>query len=202
MRRTIYACGACFERSENRTNYACGVFFAKNARRTNYTCGACERSALRTTFVHVACVLGGAHVARYYVTDIRFARFRYDPVALLCAVPATRHFFCPVKKRVRGVEHLVIGASKDQPGIHSGMIEGLRDYMYTSFFSGITMDYSEFTDTKEALSASSQLAIRMQRMQSRKQVTEPATRNGQVKVQPESIIKANEDRSVASVLDP
>ena len=51
---------------------------------------------------------------------------RYDPVALLCAVPATRHFFSPCIRHVRGVDHLVIGTSKDQPGVHSGSIETLR----------------------------------------------------------------------------
>merc|ERR1712224_273175 len=103
------------------------------------------------------------------IWDLVVSFVMYDPVALLCSVPATRHFFCPVKKRVRGVDHLVIGTSKAQPGVHSGMVETLRDFLYTAFFKGITMDYSEFIDTQAAAHESQELTIRRQRMHNKVQ---------------------------------
>ena len=82
----------------------------------------------------------------------------------------------------------MIGASKDQPGVHSGMVEPLRDFLYTSFFKGITMDYSEFTDTAKAAQESAELTIRRNRQASKSRFVDPA--------------KANEDRTVVSVLEP
>ena len=107
-------------------------------------------------------------------------------MALLCSVPATRHFFCPIKKRVRGVDHLVIGISKERPGIHSGMVETLRDFLYTSFFKGVTMDYSEFTDTQAAANESHELSVRRGRMQRKVQPDEAL---------PDAPPKTNEGRS-------
>ena len=43
---------------------------------------------------------------------------RYDSIALLAAAPALRgRFFAPRRATVRGVEHLVIGASERETGV-------------------------------------------------------------------------------------
>ena len=84
-------------------------------------------------------------------------------MALLASLPATRHFFCPTVKHVHGVEHLVIGRSKDDPGIRPERIDELQDFMYTSFFKGVTMDFSEFVNTKATAENSEELRARIDR---------------------------------------
>ena len=74
----------------------------------------------------------------------------YDPMALLCAVDSTRCYFKPTVKRVLGVDHLVVGTSKDDAGVDDDMVEELRDFLYANFLRGITMDFSEFEGTFEA----------------------------------------------------
>jgi len=73
---------------------------------------------------------------------------RYDPVALLCALPSKRHLFNPTTKCANGVRHMVIGTSPENHGVRAEMVDELQDFLYTSFFQGITLDYSEFTMTK------------------------------------------------------
>jgi len=89
-------------------------------------------------------------------------------MALLAALPATRHFFRPTVKRVHGVDHLVIGRSKDEPGIQPERIDDLTDFMYTSFFKGVTMDFSEFVNTKATADTSEELRSRRDRHLARK----------------------------------
>ena len=84
-------------------------------------------------------------------------------MALLASLPATRHLFNPTIKRVHGVEHLVIGRSKEDPGIHVERADELQDFMYTSFFRGITMDFSEFVNTKATAKNSEELRARTDR---------------------------------------
>ena len=87
----------------------------------------------------------------------------YDPIALLCAAPNTRYFFEPTIKRVNGVEHMVIGTSREKSGVRDDMVEELRDFLYTNFFRGITMDFSEFDGTFEAIQDSTELEERRNR---------------------------------------
>ena len=85
---------------------------------------------------------------------------RYDPVALLCALPSKRHLFSPASKCVNGVRHLVVGTSPENHGVRAEMVEELQDFMYTSFFRGVTLDYSEFTNTFAVVKESEELARR------------------------------------------
>ena len=100
------------------------------------------------------------------IWDLVVSFIMYDSIALLCAIPATRHFFGPLRKRVRGVDHLVIGAALETPGLNSEMIEELQDFMYTSFFRGVTMDFSEFSGTSAAFELSDELRAREARLSS------------------------------------
>ena len=84
-------------------------------------------------------------------------------MALLASLPATRHFFNPTSKFVLGVEHLIIGRSKEDPGISADRVDELQDFMYTSFFRGITMDFSEFINTKATAENSEELRARSHR---------------------------------------
>ena len=43
---------------------------------------------------------------------------------------------------------MVIGTSPENHGVRAEMVDELQDFLYTSFFQGITLDYSEFTMTK------------------------------------------------------
>ena len=85
-------------------------------------------------------------------------------MALLCCLPSTRHFFNPSVKRVYGVEHLVVGASKEEPGILPERVGDLQDFLYTSFFKGVTMNFSEFINTKAIASTSEELTSRQDRV--------------------------------------
>ena len=85
---------------------------------------------------------------------------RYDPVALLCALPSKRHLFSPKIKCVNGVRHMVVGTSAENHGVREEMVDELQDFMYTSFFRGVTLDYSEFTNTLAVIKDSDELARR------------------------------------------
>ena len=85
---------------------------------------------------------------------------RYDPVALVCALPSKRYLFNPTVKTVHGVCHLVVGTDAQNHGVHVSMIEELQDFMYTSFFEGVTLDYAEFTKTVAVANESDELGRR------------------------------------------
>jgi hypothetical protein len=89
-------------------------------------------------------------------------------MALLASLPATRHFFCPTVKRVHGVDHLVIGRSNDETGVRPERVDELQDFMYTAFFKGVTMDFSEFVNTKATAETSEELRWRRDRHLARK----------------------------------
>ena len=63
-------------------------------------------------------------------------------------------------KCVNGVRHLVVGTSAENHGVRAEMVEELQDFMYTSFFRGVTLDYSEFTNTLAVVKDSDELARR------------------------------------------
>ena len=79
-------------------------------------------------------------------------------MALLAALPATRHFFHPTIKHIDGAEHLVIGTSQENPGIRPDRIGELSDFLYGSFFQGVAMDFSEFDKTRASLTTSTKLS--------------------------------------------
>ena len=74
----------------------------------------------------------------------------------------------------------MVGVSAEQPGVRPEQVEELRDYLYTSFFHGVTADYSEFSDTFEAIEASQELGLRRSRANERegKRNAAAATRRG------------------------
>ena len=94
----------------------------------------------------------------------KYVAIRYDPVALLACLPATRHFFHPTVKRIYGVDHLVIGTSEENPGILPDRVDEIQDFLYTSFFRGVTVDFSEFENTKSTMESSEELKSRKIRM--------------------------------------
>ena len=96
------------------------------------------------------------------VSNVLHGKRRYDPVALLCALPVTRHFFDPTIKNVQGVRHLVVGTSPENPGLRTETVDELQDFMYTNFFRGVTLDYSEFTSTLAVVKQSDELSRRRQ----------------------------------------
>ena len=55
---------------------------------------------------------------------------------------------------------MIIGTSPENHGVHAEMVDELQDFMYTSFFRGITLDYSEFTSTIAVVKESDELARR------------------------------------------
>ena len=55
---------------------------------------------------------------------------------------------------------MVIGTSPGNHGVREEMVEELQDFMYTSFFRGVTLDYSEFTNTIAVVKESDELARR------------------------------------------
>mmetsp|Transcript_9613 Transcript_9613/g.22742 ORF Transcript_9613/g.22742 Transcript_9613/m.22742 type:complete len:1168 (+) Transcript_9613:336-3839(+) len=72
----------------------------------------------------------------------------YDTLALIAAVPSLREtYFDCVPKLVRGVEHLVCGASAERPGLKPGKEEEIRRFMSNGFFTGLTLDMSQAVDT-------------------------------------------------------
>ena len=85
-------------------------------------------------------------------------------MAMLASLPATRHFFNPTVKRVNGVDHMIIGKSEDEPGIRPERIDELQDFLYTSFFKGVTIDFSEFDNTRRAMQDSRELTTRKERV--------------------------------------
>ena len=61
---------------------------------------------------------------------------------------------------MHGVRHSVVGTSPENPGIRPEMIEEVKDLMYTNFFRGVTLDYSEFTKTVAVVKDSDELGRR------------------------------------------
>ena len=88
---------------------------------------------------------------------------------MLCALPSKRYLFNPTIKCVNGVRHLVVGTSSENHGVRTEMVEELQDFMYTSFFRGVTLDYSEFTNTLAVVQGSDELARRRARNTRRKE---------------------------------
>lgn len=132
---------------------------------------------------------------------------RYDAVALLAALPATRHFFQPTIKRVHGVEHLVIGTSEKEPGIHPTRVGELQDFLYTSFFRGVTMDFSEFEQTKATMETSEELKTRKGRIlkaQSSRSVkmTEPSSPEPAPSTPVQPLHKASKNGKVTPLPSP
>ena len=54
----------------------------------------------------------------------------------------------------------MVGTSPENHGVHAEMVEELQDFIYTSFFHGATLDYSEFTNTLAVVKGSDELARR------------------------------------------
>ena len=54
----------------------------------------------------------------------------------------------------------MVGTSSENHGVRQEMVEELQDFMYTSFFRGVTLDYSEFTNTLAVVKGSDELARR------------------------------------------
>lgn len=66
----------------------------------------------------------------------------YDPMTLVAAIPDLRRkFFEPVTVTVQGVEHLVIGVSKDKHGVKE--VQALREYMVQRCIESLTQSYKE-----------------------------------------------------------
>ena len=55
---------------------------------------------------------------------------------------------------------MVVGTSAENHGVREEMVGELQDFMYTSFFRGVTLDYSEFTNTLAVVKGSDELARR------------------------------------------
>ena len=87
-------------------------------------------------------------------------------------------------KSVYGIDHLVIGRSKEDPGVQFGRVDELQDFLYTCFFKGITMDYSEFVNTKKTAMSSSELTLRRNRLKKNDRNSALATAAGKKVEQP------------------
>ena len=55
---------------------------------------------------------------------------------------------------------MVVGTSAENHGVREEMVDELQDFMYTSFFRGVTLDYSEFTNTLAVVKDSDELTRR------------------------------------------
>ena len=55
---------------------------------------------------------------------------------------------------------MVVGTSAENHGVREEVVDELQDFMYTSFFRGVTLDYSEFTNTLAVVKDSDELARR------------------------------------------
>ena len=55
---------------------------------------------------------------------------------------------------------MVIGTSAENHGVRAEKVDELQDFMYTSFFRGVTLDYSEFTHTIAVAKESDELLRR------------------------------------------
>ena len=76
----------------------------------------------------------------------------YDPMALLASIPQIRHrYFEWESKVVNGVEHIVIGVSKEKHGVKEELAAELISFMYNSFLKGVTLDWSEFDLVNKAV---------------------------------------------------
>ena len=51
-------------------------------------------------------------------------------------------------KCVNEVRHLVIGTSPENHGVRAETVGELQGFLYTSFFRGITLDYSESSSSQ------------------------------------------------------
>ena len=125
----------------------------------------CDRQWFRSTFLDNN---GGDRNGSDSIWDLVSSFIMYDPMALLAALPATRHFFRPTIKRVNGVAHQIIGRSPDDPGVRPERIDELQDFLYTAFFNGITIDFSEFVNTKATAMTSEELKARTDRVRKMK----------------------------------
>ena len=78
----------------------------------------------------------------------------YDPMAVLVSSPKLLfRYFEPLRKVVNGVEHLVIGMSKEDDGIANETADELKDMMMNSFLKGATLDWSHYQLPKWARKA-------------------------------------------------
>ena len=64
---------------------------------------------------------------------------------------------------------MVVGTSAENHGVREEMVDELQDFMYTSFFRGVTLDYSEFTNTLAVVKGSDELNRRRERSIRRKE---------------------------------
>ena len=62
---------------------------------------------------------------------------------------------------------MIIGTSPENPGVSPDMVEGLQDLMYAGFFRGVTLDYSEFTNTLAVVTESDELVRRVRAAEER-----------------------------------
>ena len=93
----------------------------------------CDRDWFQRTFCGGA-VIEGAECWPY-VTTFNM----YDPMAIIAAVPALRErFFIARTKVIQGVQHQVIGISKEENGVREA--PPLHHFMLNAFFQGITAD--------------------------------------------------------------
>ena len=71
---------------------------------------------------------------------------------------------------------MIIGTSPENHGVRAEKMDELQDFMYTSFFRGITLDYSEFTNTIAVVNESDELARRRlaedERISSRRELSQ------------------------------
>ncbi len=66
----------------------------------------------------------------------------YDPMTLVAAIPDLRRkFFEPTTVTVNGVEHLIIGVSKDKHGVKE--VQALREYMVQRCIESLTASLKE-----------------------------------------------------------
>lgn len=65
----------------------------------------------------------------------------YDPLALIAALPAHAGCFDFATLTVGGVDHRVVGVSKQQPGIRPD--SGLVEYMHAAFLEGVRLGLTQ-----------------------------------------------------------
>lgn len=124
----------------------------------------CDKQWFRSTFLDGA---GDGRNAEDSIWDLVTSFMMYDPMTLMACLPATRHFFRPTTKLVDDTTHNIIGRSAEDPGISDNHVEDLTDFLYTSFFKGLTMEFSEFVHTKGVAETPSELLARRKRFDSK-----------------------------------
>lgn len=88
------------------------------------------------------------------VWDLVHSFNMYDSIALAAAVPALRaRLFSPSKHVYKGVEHLIIGASKEQCGIRPDDQALCVDFLHRAYKVGISLDHHHKTLVIVSLSA-------------------------------------------------